>query len=171
MSAKRVIMDVRGVGEARAKQLKDLGINSVEALAASTEATLLTIRGVSPRIAAELTAAALALLHTPLPDVTSQTVSDPNDDKIDKIALAKQLPMTQPKVKKDKDAGAAKSKKNDRKSEKKNTKKAAKAVADKASKKAEKKSKKKAKTNNGDGKSAKKGKKRNKENKGKKSKK
>lgn len=52
MSAKRVIMDVRGVGDARAKQLKDLGINSVEALAASTEASLLTIRGVSPRIAA-----------------------------------------------------------------------------------------------------------------------
>jgi hypothetical protein len=156
MSAKRVIMDVRGAGEARAKQLKDLGISSVEALAASTEATLLSIRGVSPRIAAELTAAALALLHTPLPNVTSQTVSDPSDDK---IALPKQLPVTKPKVKKDKDAGAAKSKKKDRKNEKKTTKKAAKAVADKVSKKAEKKSKKEAKTNKGDEKLAKKGKK------------
>ncbi|WP_340681132.1 helix-hairpin-helix domain-containing protein [Paraglaciecola sp.] len=159
MSVKRVIMDVRGVGEARAKQLKDLGINSVEALAAASEATLLTIRGVSPRIAAELTAAALALLDTRLPDVASQTVSDLNDDKIDNITLPKQLSVTQPKVKKGKDTGVAKSKKKDRKSKKKTTKKAAKTVADKASKKAEKKSKKEAKTNKGDGKIAKKGKK------------
>ncbi|MEP7706631.1 helix-hairpin-helix domain-containing protein [Paraglaciecola sp. 25GB23A] len=165
MSTKRVIMDVRGVGEARAKQLKDLGINSVEALAAASEATLVNIRGVSPRIAAELTAAALTLLDTPLPNVASQTVSDLNDDKIDNIALLKQLPLTQPKVKKDKNAGTDKSKKKDRKSEKKSTKKAAKAMADKASKKAEKRSKKEPKTNKGDGKLAKKG------NKGKKGKK
>ncbi|WP_052748957.1 helix-hairpin-helix domain-containing protein [Arsukibacterium ikkense] len=142
MSVKPVIMDVRGVGEVRAKQLKELGINSVEDLAAANEATLISIRGVSPRIAAELTAAALALLHTPLP---------------------KQLPVTKPKVKKDKDAGAAKSNKKDRNSEKKTTKKAAKAVADKVSKKAEKKSrkeaKKEAKKNKADGKPANKGKK------------
>ncbi|SNY41983.1 Helix-hairpin-helix domain-containing protein [Arsukibacterium tuosuense] len=122
MSVKAVIMDVRGVGEVRAKQLKDLGINSVEALAAAKEATLISIRGVSPRIAAELTAAAAALLHTPLP---------------------KQLPVTKPKVKKDKNAGAAKSKKKDRNSDKKTTKKAAIAVADKLSKKAKKNPKKK----------------------------
>ena len=146
MSVKAVIMDVRGVGEVRAKQLKELGINSVEDLAAAKEATLISIRGVSPRIAAELTAAAAALLHTPLP---------------------KQLPVTKPKVKKDKNAGAAKSKKKDRQSDKKTTKKAAKAVADKQSKKAEKKSKKeakqetknKAKKNQADGKPANKGKK------------
>ena len=124
MSVKPVIIDVRGVGEVRAKQLKELGINSVEDLAAAKEATLISIRGISPRIAAELTAAAAALLHTPLP---------------------KQSPGTKPKVKKEKNAGVAKSTKKDRNSKKKTTKKAAKAVADKLSKKAEKKSKKEAK--------------------------
>jgi len=56
------LMDIRGIGKARAKQLTDSGIDSVEKLAASTpEKVVEKIRFITPSGAAQIIAQAKSL--------------------------------------------------------------------------------------------------------------
>jgi predicted flap endonuclease-1-like 5' DNA nuclease len=48
------LTDIRGIGRARAKQLTDVGIDSVEKLAASTPERVAEIRFITKTIAAQI---------------------------------------------------------------------------------------------------------------------
>jgi len=60
------LTDIRGIGQARAKQLAEIGIDSVEKLSIATPASIARIKFITPAVASQLVEQAKDLLRGPV---------------------------------------------------------------------------------------------------------